>query len=433
MVNKKRFVAFLMVATLCVTNVFAQYSIGNNFSPYTMYGIGEMFVPGDAASKSMGGIGLASRSRISPNAQNPAAFSAMIEKSALFSVGIQANNNFLSDKGLSSSHNNLQLSNVNLQFRVAKGIGFGFSLSPYSNSGYRVKIQETDPEIISSVGDVAYNHYGKGGISNMKFGFGFALTNNLSIGVNYMYMLGTIDRKYVSQINPYISPYDYRSIYDEKSLLVNQSTFELGAQYRFKIEESKSITIGAVYQPSFKTKAPVTHFVESSYGKIVDTIRYAKYKTSVKCPSKYAIGFLYTTPKIRMGLDYVYRNFDNLMPDYVETDRVTYAGSHDVKFGLEYIPNRFDIRSNLKRWTYRLGAKYSRSYYRYDNKPLDEIAVTLGFGVPLQKNGFTQLNIGAEVGRQGLETGQISNTYFKVFGGVNFVSIGSWFKRRKFK
>lgn len=432
-INRKIVAVFVMVAMLSITGAKAQYIVGNTFSPYTMYGLGEMYVTGDAVSKAMGGIGIASRQMISPNTQNPAAFSAMGEKAVLFSIGLQANNNYLQDGGLSTSHNSFLLNNLNLQFRIAKGIGFGMSLSPYSSVGYRVRLQETDPNVIENIGDVTYNYTGRGGASQLKLGFGVAITKDLSLGINYIYYLGNVTREFNSTITPFVTPFDYREIYDKQDLLVNQSSFELGLQYKIETSDRSAITIGLVYQPHIKGTADLKQIVSSYSSNSSDTVKYSNKNASIRYPAKYGGGILFENPKIKVGIDYVYQDFKDALTDYNTSERAKMTGSHDLKLGFEYIPNRFDVRSHMKRWSYRLGARYGRSYIEYDGKPLEEVALTLGFGVPLQKNGFTQMNFGAEIGRAGLAAGQVKNTYFRIFGGFNFFTMGEWFKRHKFR
>ena len=53
--------------------VSAQTSSINAFSPYTMYGIGEINTPGTLPMRSMGGAGVAMRSTGTVNLLNPAA------------------------------------------------------------------------------------------------------------------------------------------------------------------------------------------------------------------------------------------------------------------------------------------------------------------------------------------------------------------------
>ena len=67
----------LAVAAMLVVPVsaMAQTSSINAFSPYSMYGIGELQTPGVVAQRSMGGVGLGMRSSVMVNPLNPAAYS----------------------------------------------------------------------------------------------------------------------------------------------------------------------------------------------------------------------------------------------------------------------------------------------------------------------------------------------------------------------
>ena len=55
----------------------------NTYSPYSMYGLGELSTPGTAAQRSMGGVGVAARQTGMVNLLNPAGFSLVTRKSFL--------------------------------------------------------------------------------------------------------------------------------------------------------------------------------------------------------------------------------------------------------------------------------------------------------------------------------------------------------------
>ncbi|MBO7311672.1 MAG: hypothetical protein J6U82_02550, partial [Alistipes sp.] len=55
--------------------VSAQSSSINAYSPYSMYGMGEILTPGSAQMRSMGGVGIALRNYGQINPLNPAAAS----------------------------------------------------------------------------------------------------------------------------------------------------------------------------------------------------------------------------------------------------------------------------------------------------------------------------------------------------------------------
>ena len=79
-------VAFMAVATWSVA---AQTSATNAFSPYSMYGIGELNTQGTLPMRSMGGVGLAWRSTSMSNLLNPAGYSATLRKSFIFNFGAE--------------------------------------------------------------------------------------------------------------------------------------------------------------------------------------------------------------------------------------------------------------------------------------------------------------------------------------------------------
>ena len=62
----------------------AQTSSVNAYSPYSMYGPGELLTPGSAQMRSMGGVGIGLRSQGQPNVQNPAASALLCSCGIIF-------------------------------------------------------------------------------------------------------------------------------------------------------------------------------------------------------------------------------------------------------------------------------------------------------------------------------------------------------------
>ena len=79
-------------AALFPAAVWAQTSSINAFSPYTMYGIGELNTPGTLPMRSMGGVGVAMRSTGVVNLLNPAAYSSIPQKTFLVHFGLEGQN-----------------------------------------------------------------------------------------------------------------------------------------------------------------------------------------------------------------------------------------------------------------------------------------------------------------------------------------------------
>ena len=62
---------------------------------------------------------------------------------------------------------------------------------------------------------------------------------------------------------------------------------------------------------------------------------------------------------------------------------MAYRNTNTVKLGVEYTPNKADVRSALKRWSYRAGVRYGTYNQTFGGVDVNEYAVTLGVGIPL--------------------------------------------------
>ena len=94
----------------------------NLFTPYTLYGVGNLNTGGTAAAGTMAGVGAAMRSATSFNAVNPASYSAASAQTFIFSFGMQGQNDYLKSKNYRSSHNAFSINDVSMQFRIAAGV-----------------------------------------------------------------------------------------------------------------------------------------------------------------------------------------------------------------------------------------------------------------------------------------------------------------------
>ena len=200
---KNTWIRLLVVAAALVpVAVAAQTSSINAFSPYTMYGIGEQNTPGTLVMRSMGGVGVAVRNAGVVNLLNPAAYSVAPQKTFLFSFGLEGQNYYNSQtaEGIAkrSVYNTFNFHDIAFQMPVTKGLGLGFSLTPYSSVGYRTKFyQDFSDPIMGDVGPVQYTYQGEGDVTEVKLGLGWEIFRNFSVGVAAQYYWGDIDRGYV--------------------------------------------------------------------------------------------------------------------------------------------------------------------------------------------------------------------------------------------
>jgi len=442
----------LIVAAVAMvpTAVAAQTSSINAFSPYTMYGIGEQNTPGTLSMRSMGGAGVAMRSPGTLNLLNPAAYSAAQQKTFLFNFGLEGQNYYNSQKvageSKNTAYNTFNFHDIAFQMPLARKLGLGFSLTPYSSVGYRTKYYHeydpTDP-VYGNVGNVQYNYQGEGDVTEVKLGIGWEVVKRVSIGVAAQYYWGDIERTYQTVVsNNIVNGGSVNTVTGTDSYGISRIKMQLGLQADLIQSERQVLTLGATYDMGGNLRPSVNQTVVNGdiYGTVVrgDTTRMA-----LKLPVQLGVGLYYQNAKIAAGVDYIYQNWENnespkSVPGAVN---VAYKNTNTVKLGFEYTPNRMDIRNYLKRWSYRVGFRYGTYYQTFEGKTLSQYAVTAGFGMPVRFLGRSSIDFGVEFGQRGNDSplridnrqiGLVRQRYVKFSLGLTLFGEDSWFVRYKY-
>ena len=425
----------------------AQTSSINAFSPYTMYGIGEQNTPGTLPMRSMGGVGVAMRSSGVVNLLNPAAFSAAPQKSFLFNFGLEGQTNYNSQKvageSKNTAYNTFNFHDIAFQLPLARRLGLGFSLTPYSSVGYRVSADEQSDDVWGNIGRVQYLYAGEGDLTEVKLGIGWEVVKRVSIGVAAQYYWGDIERTYQTVVsNNIVNGGSVNTVTGTDSYGISRIKMQLGLQADLIQSERQVLTLGATYDMGGNLRPSVNQTVVNGdiYGTVVrgDTTRMA-----LKLPVQLGVGLYYQNAKIAAGVDYIYQNWENnespkSVPGAVN---VAYKNTNTVKLGFEYTPNRMDIRNYLKRWSYRVGFRYGTYYQTFEGKTLSQYAVTAGFGMPVRFLGRSSIDFGVEFGQRGNDSplridnrqiGLVRQRYVKFSLGLTLFGEDSWFVRYKY-
>lgn len=435
----------------------AQTSSINAFSPYTMYGIGEVNTPGTLQMRSMGGVGVAMRAGGVVNLLNPAAFSIAPEKTFLFSFGLEGQNYYntqrLDNTAKSTAYNTFNFHDVAFQLPVAKGLGLGFSLSPYSSVGYRTQYYHeyspTDP-VFGEVGNVLYTYQGEGDITEVKLGMGWEIFKGFSIGAAFQYYWGNIDRNFIMTPSSITGEGSAVSTTGSSQYVVSSVKGQVGLQWNAIATSRRILTLGATYDFGGNLNPEVTNRVynaDFNYSTVKGDTTHMK----LVLPRQIAAGIFYRTPKWAIGVDYVYQNWGSSngsremtgstgTGDAVHAYEVAYANTSTVKAGIEYTPNRYDIRSFLRRVSYRAGFRYGDYNQTFDGNRLSQWAVTAGFGIPVKLWAVSSIDVGVEFGRRGYNVaerlGLVRQQYFKVAVGFSLFAGQEngeyWFMRPKY-
>lgn len=427
----------------------AQTSSINAFSPYTMYGIGEINTPGTLQFRSMGGVGVAARQVGTINLLNPAGFSLVSRKSMMLNVELEGQNYYnyqtVAGQEKSSAYNSFNIRQFSLLMPLAANFGMGFSVSPYSSVGYRMTYDHeyapSDP-VWGNVGRVNYSYQGEGDVTEVKLGVGYQLFKNFSVGAAVIYYWGDIDRMYVMTPVSITGSGSYSSITGQTEYGISNFKAQFGVQWNVILNTKRLLTLGASYDlggnlhPDVKTVVAGDATVQQDEGTL-----------PLEVPKQLSVGAFYQTARWSIGLDCVYQGWAS--NQYVELTgssstkapmKVAYTDSYTVKMGVEFVPARFDARRFWRRWAYRAGLRAGNHNQTFNGQEIGEMAVTLGLGIPLKFRGVSAIDVGFEYGRRGYDVpedmGLVRQQYFKfavgfkLFGGSE--NHDYWFMRPKY-
>ena len=429
----------------------------NTFSPYSMYGLGELATPGTTSMRSMGGVGVAMRSTNKVNVLNPAAYSQTPQKSFLFEFGVEAGHfrNSQTKYGTPqttarTAYNSINFHEIAFQMPLAKGLGFGFSLTPYSNVGYNMHSDELSSGVAGNLGRAQYQYYGDGDVTEAKAGIGWSPFKNFSIGAAMQYYWGNITRNYKAVPTDIITGSgEYSTTTGIDTYDVSRIKAQFGVQWNAILNARRALTFGATYDiggllgPKSLKYVYIDNLLTSTVRNEEDT------SLPLRLPRQIAAGVFYQTVSLRMGVDYVYQNWGDENSNFLESDgagkgvTVAYHNTNTVRVGLEVTPKPIDTRNYLNRVAYRIGFRYGDYYQTFGGSVVRQMAVTAGIGLPVKLFGRSSVEVGFEFGmRDPVKdkitlndniVGLVKNTYYKFSIGVSLFGEDDWFRRYKFK
>ena len=456
--------ALVAMAMLLPQVTMAQSSSLNAYSPYSMYGPGEIHTPGSVQMRYMGGVGLGLRSSSQVNMINPAAASVAPSKSFLFDLNVDGahyRNSQMrynvdgTQAGKSrTAYNTGNIHNIGIQFPIAKGLGAIINVSPYSSVGYKVQTTDEQSDNWADIGRVQYIHSGEGDITDVKLAIGWAPVRQFSIGVAARYLWGTIDREYATKVSNVVTGSgSYAKTVGVDSFIVNNFKFQVGLQWNIISNDKRMLTFGATYDLGGKLNPREQNYLytDNEYNSVSGgfPIRNDLSKLELRVPHQVGAGFYYVDRKFSWGVDYNYALWGGSNDSYVENPNqqnvnVAYSDTHTIKAGIEFIPRRGDTRSYFNRVSYRFGARVGNYYQTFYGEQINTMAITAGLGFPVRLWGSSSINVGFEYGRMstpksvvvGSQTiGLTKQNYFKLSLGFSLFSHDTkdyWFVRQKF-
>ncbi len=403
------------------------------YTPYSLYGVGEISKQGTALNRAMGGIGAGIRDNRFINYLNPASITARDSLSFMLDFGVDSKSFYNTDGEHKSAYNTFNVHNFIFTAPIYKKSALIVGITPYSNIGYKFETTENDDYLVAKYGDIKYQKYGTGSINQLFLGAAMNVTKNISVGAEYIYYFGALERFSNIIFN---STTELRNIETGWDFSLGSSSARFGAQYFGTISKEKNIdlTVGATYRLSSKLKGDYTRFAYAT-GAMTDTVEHVQYNdyNKISIPSELSVGFtLSKKDKWMFGFDYVRHSGSGEVLESIsnEVDAVSSSAS-SYRFGFEFIPNKYDIRYYMKRVTYRLGAYYDQSYLRIGGNKINAAGVTLGLSLPIFRM-YNAVNLSVDLGQRGSTKNNMVRERYVQFN-MNISLHDIWFVKYRYQ
>ena len=437
MIRKIERIFLLAVFLVIGVCVHAQDGTYGAYSPYSIYGLGDLSKEGTAYNKSMGGVGIANRNNRFINIQNPAAVTARDSLAFMADFGLVQSNTVYRQGDKKSAHNTFNIYDFVMTFPIYRSSAFKVGITPYSDMGYDFSSVETNPEIIGNTGNITYDSNGSGSVYQAFFGAGVTFWKRLSVGADMIYYFGNLDKI----TNMDYSDASYRSLNSGSELTVRGLTGKFGLQYEQKLGGDVSMVIGATYKLGTNMKGYSTNYRYANQSSVTDTLKYnvdTLAKTGVRFADEIGVGIAFK------GGDKWSAEFDYIRSDWRGTGLDKAAGfavsgqsvftsavSQSFRAGFEIVPNRNDIRYYMKTCSYRVGVYYDQAYYKMDGNNVNSMGITLGMTLPVFRL-YNGISIGVDLGQRASARNNMIRERYATFNiGFNIHDI--WFRKVQYQ
>lgn len=437
--NSIRRACLMLAALFCVcVSSSAQDGAYIGFTPYSMFGVGDLSQQGNTYSKTMGGTGIASRNRKVINTINPASVTARDSLSFMADFGVVQNNRIYRQGDQKSANNIMNVNDFAISFPVYRSSAMMFGLAPYSSVGYGTGAYVTDQDVIGHTGNIATTSTGQGSIYQLFVAAGVTFWKRLSLGAEVIYYFGGIDK--TSKLT--FGESTYNGITSGYDISLRATAGKFGIQYEQPVGRL-TLGIGATYKTSANLKGYVTDYMLSAGSLMTDTLRFNIDTLAHEAGRARLAGELGIGVSLRQGERWR-AEFDYTYSDWTSSgmDRVTgfcHSGSktfgttkaQSFRFGMEYVPNVNDIRYFYKRWSYKAGAYVNKEYYMLDRNSIFDAGITFGVTIPVFK-GYNGVSLAVDLGQRGsLADNLIRERYVNFTFGLNAFDI--WFQKHRYQ
>ncbi|MBV9961937.1 MAG: hypothetical protein JO072_06780 [Parafilimonas sp.] len=445
-------------------------SFGQENSPFSRYGIGDVYPQQNITSRGMGGVSAAYTSTQAVNTINPASYGSLRLVTYDFALSVDSRSLLSATPAGKFNSINFLPSYLQLGMPLNKkinGATLVFGLRPATRINYSVEEgSRINYDSLGTSDSLHQLHEGNGGMNQVFLGLGKTWRskdttkslNSFAVGFNFGYEWGT---KFISTQLDFPSDSIYENWYRSNStdsvhywgVFLNpglMGTFTLNevTDPISKIRSAYTLSIGAsgTIEQNLNASRDVTRetFFRKDDGSLVpiDSI----YKTTgehgkINIPLSAEGGFMinkmvingpFIVKKWGIGADYSFQNWSKYLY-FGQPDQLN--DSWMLRVGAEFSANPITGKSVFSTGYYRVGYYMGKDYINADGNGYKVRAVTLGYSFNLRKyhsydNQYTMINTAIEIGKRGSSVNNITENFFKFSLGLSLSDI--WFIKRKY-
>jgi hypothetical protein len=395
-------------------------------SPFSSFGIGDLYGNSLAQNQGMGGIGISNPSSWYVNNQNPALL--INNYVTTFHGGMMIENRTIKDGTSSLQNTNGNLNYLVMAFPIKPGRWTtSIGLTPYSGVNYKLTVIEPVDGSLTST--VQTSRTGTGGINQLSWANGVKINKYAAVGVRANYLFSSINNQEEAKLPQTI----YTPFLEERNY-VSDISFSTGL-YLHKDSISKKnyqVNIGVIYdlQTTVGTRRTIRLDTRSAVnGSIVDSTTLVNNQaSSIVLPQTLGFGISFGRPtRWMIGADVSYLDYQQFR-GFTGQAIDTRTGVKSA-FGIEIMPDQTGVSSYLRRMTYRAGLSYDQYPYLVAGNQVNDFGVNFGVSLPVAR--ISTIDFSVKIGSRGsIVKNTIEENYFKIYLGMTFND--NWFIKRKF-
>ncbi len=461
-VRSTSFIIFLLLL-ISTTIVHAQEN-----SPYSRYGLGDIYPSIHVAGRAMGGL-FAAATEYDPHARqdqnggaifythryinfnNPASYANI--KLITYDLGVSIDDRKLKSGNPLATYNSASFIPayiaIGLPVKKLRNLSMAAGLRPLTRINYNILTEKR----LAGIDSMHTIYEGSGGLNQFFIGAG-KKWGNFSLGINGVYNFGR--RELMTKTEFINDTVQYYKGQHSTTTFINGFGLEGGAIYEATLKEMKDKETGYItgyyllragvagaFKQNLNAKQDVdrqTYVYDGAGGtyKVDSVYTKANIPGKVVLPSKLSIGLTIEKRAVNTkagsswsaGIQYDLQQWGSEYKFMGVTDRV--INSNMFRIGGEITPNHW-AQNAFSRMTYRLGFYTGKDYINADNNKLRVTAFTAGIGVPLfnrRSPQFSMINTAVEVGKRGSAVNNITENYVRFSLSLSLSDI--WFIKRKY-